>query len=280
MNDKVHLFFTRKEHDWKNTEQHKIDKAIEILEALPGAKCSNGEDIIFKFNHEDVPSINDQFRTRCSISDQLLEDKTDDIVFITSANDKRPDYICQEVYCRQSYVSERFLATGDSVYCASFVSMLKDQSHKPAQPLESLRKIASLFDSVQIVFALQVVIFLLLVISNWEKDLFQKPTPSFFIMRMVTAFMFHIYALSDSRDAYQNLKFLVRYPDRFEAKLRFSAYVICVEQFIITLLVEFMNLMFLCKQDNYEDLIMNYVAFAGILGIDNDFMNIQKKNHP
>lgn len=41
-----------------------------------------------------------------------------------------------------------------------------------------------------------------------------------------------------------------------------------------------MNLMFLCKQDNYEDLIMNYVAFAGILGIDNDFMNIQKKNHP
>ena len=41
-----------------------------------------------------------------------------------------------------------------------------------------------------------------------------------------------------------------------------------------------MNLMFLCKQDNYEDLIMNYVAFAGILGIDNDFMDIQNKNHP
>ena len=30
-----------------------------------------------------------------------------------------------------------------------------------------------------------------------------------------------------------------------------------------------MNLMFLCKQDSFEDLIMNYVAFAGILEIDN-----------
>lgn len=31
MHDKVHEFFTRKEHDWKNDEQQKIDKAIEIL---------------------------------------------------------------------------------------------------------------------------------------------------------------------------------------------------------------------------------------------------------
>lgn len=41
-----------------------------------------------------------------------------------------------------------------------------------------------------------------------------------------------------------------------------------------------MNLMFLCKQESYEDLIMNYVAFAGILAIDNDFINIQRKSHP
>jgi len=45
-------------------------------------------------------------------------------------------------------------------------------------------------------------------------------------------------------------------------------------------MVEYMNLMFLCKQSNYEDLIMNYVAFAGILAIDDDFLKIQTRNHP
>ena len=43
---------------------------------------------------------------------------------------------------------------------------------------------------------------------------------------------------------------------------------------MITILIEYMNLAFLSKQESYEDLIMNYVAFAGILAIDNDFMNI------
>ena len=98
-------------------------------------------------------------------------------------------------------------------------------------------------------------------------------------MRMVTAFMFHIYALDDSREAYQKLKFLIRYPQRFEDKLRFSAYIICVEQFLITFMVEYMNLMFLCKQESFEDLIMNYVAFAGILAIDNDMWMLQTKTH-
>ena len=93
-------------------------------------------------------------------------------------------------------------------------------------------------------------------------------------MRLVTSFMFHIFALDDSREAYQKLKFLLRYPERFENKLRFSAFIICIEQFSITIIVEYMNLMFLCKQETYEDLIMNYVAFAGILAIDDDFMNI------
>lgn len=105
------------------------------------------------------------------------------------------------------------------------------------------------------------------------------PTPTYFMMRLVTSYLFHIFALEDARAAYQNMKFLLRYPDRFERKLRFSVFCICCEQFTITLAVEFFNLIFLCKQSSYEDLIMNYVAFVGILAMDNDFMNIQSKNH-
>lgn len=178
-----------------------------------------------------------------------------------------------------STVSDRYLELGESVYSASFVSMMTDTSKHPPQPIERLPSIQALFNTTQIVFILQVVIFMLLAVSNWNKDMFQVPTPSFLIMRMVTAFMFHIFALDDSREAYQKLKFLIRYPGRFEKKLRLSAYVLCVEQFLITMGVEFLNLMYLCKQENYEDLIMNYVALCGILAIDNDFMNIQKKNH-
>ena len=84
--------------------------------------------------------------------------------------------------------------------------------------------------------------------------------------------MFHIQALDDSREAYQKLKFLIRYPKRFEPSLRLSAFVICIEQFCVTLCVEGINLMYLCSLSTFQDLIVNYVAFLGILSLDNQMM--------
>lgn len=162
------------------------------------------------------------------ICEELLENKNDS-AYIICPQKNCGQYFCEDCVAQQSLTSDRFLEPGESVYSASFVSMIKDQTRKPPQPLEDINKIATLFDSVQIVYALQVVIFLLLVTSNWNRELFVAPTPSFFIMRMVCAFLFHIFALDDSRSAYQNLKFLIRYPERFEAQLRLSAFIICIE---------------------------------------------------
>ena len=38
-----------------------------------------------------------------------------------------------------------------------------------------------------------------------------------------------------------------------------------------------MNLMILCKLENFNELIMNYVTFAGILSIDNLYILTQLK---
>lgn len=92
-----------------------------------------------------------------------------------------------------------------------------------------------------------VIVSLLFFANITDSDTFNKPTPTFFIMRLVTAYLFHIFALEDGREAYQKLKFLLRYPERFERKLRFSVLIICLEQFSITMAVEYLNLMFLCK---------------------------------
>ena len=52
---------------------------------------------------------------------------------------------------------------------------------------------------------------------------------------------------------------------------------LCCQQFFINLICEAMNLMILCKLENFNELIMNYVTFAGILNIDNLYILTQLK---
>ena len=46
---------------------------------------------------------------------------------------------------------------------------------------------------------------------------------------------------------------------------------------MVNILCEMMNLATLAQQPSFQELIMNYVAFAGILDIDNIFMSTQLK---
>jgi hypothetical protein len=46
-----------------------------------------------------------------------------------------------------------------------------------------------------------------------------------------------------------------------------------MQQFFVNMLCEIMNLATLAQQPSFQELIMNYVAFAGILEIDNVFMS-------
>jgi len=91
-------------------------------------------------------------------------------------------------------------------------------------------------------------------------------------MRLLAAYLFHIETLNDATSSYRKIKFLTRYPERFHEKLRLPVLILCLQQFIVNLLCECMNLIILCMLPNFNELIMNYVAFAGLLKIDNIYM--------
>jgi hypothetical protein len=102
---------------------------------------------------------------------------------------------------------------------------------------------------------------------------FEIPRASLMFIMLLTAYLFHIQAMADARNAYTKIQFLRRYPERFEKKLRFPALMLACQQFFIVIFAETLNLTFLCGQNTYLDLIMNYVALAGVLEIDNVFMS-------
>ena len=91
-------------------------------------------------------------------------------------------------------------------------------------------------------------------------------------MQMLTAYLFHASALNDVKGGYVKLKYLYRNIAKFEDCSIFSAFIVCLQQFSIAIVCEVMNLIFLCKQTTFVDLVLNYVAFAGILMIDDEIL--------
>lgn len=92
------------------------------------------------------------------------------------------------------------------------------------------------------------------------------------MMQMLTAYLFHATALNDTKSAYLKLKFLYRNLNKFDDSSVLSAYLVCGQQGLISVVCETMNLIFLCKQTTFVDLVLNYVAFAGILAIDDEIL--------
>jgi hypothetical protein len=92
-------------------------------------------------------------------------------------------------------------------------------------------------------------------------------------MQLLAAYLFHIETLSDAKNSYQRIQFISRYPERFHEKLRPAALFLCAQQFSVNIFCELMNLISLNQQTSFQELIMNYVAFAGILSIDNLYMD-------
>ena len=110
--------------------------------------------------------------------------------------------------------------------------------------------------------------------------MFEDSTATMLMMKLLTAYLFHLGAIGDARAGYVKIQFLRRYPERFQQQLRTSALITSLEQVFITILCETMNLIFLCAQPSFVDLVLNYVAFAGILEIDNQFMGTQESQYP
>jgi hypothetical protein len=57
---------------------------------------------------------------------------------------------------------------------------------------------------------------------------FEIPRASLMFIMLLTAYLFHIQAMADARNAYTKIQFLRRYPERFEKKTQISSLDACL----------------------------------------------------
>jgi len=88
-------------------------------------------------------------------------------------------------------------------------------------------------------------------------------------LRILTCYLFHLGNYKDMLQSFRRLKFLVYFPCKFEDHFIFAAFLVTFYQFTAALMSETVNLIFMCKQETLTDIVMNYVAFAGISELDN-----------
>lgn len=181
-----------------------------------------------------------------------------------------------------NYKQKKFLEVSDDIYTFSFLSMLTDatpdnQASKDVSPsISTLPEQSSLYFKAQMIFFIQTTIIGLLIYKNIfssEKADFKQAYPTLLFMQLLSAYLFHIQTLGGAKNSYARILFIVRYPERFNKSLRSPAFFLCMQQFFVNMLCEIMNLATLAQQPSFQELIMNYVAFAGILEIDNVFMS-------
>ena len=88
--------------------------------------------------------------------------------------------------------------------------------------------------------------------------------------------MFHLANYTDVADAFRRLKFLKNNATVFDEGYILPALVVTQFQFWASFLSEASNLVFMTRQAALTDIIMNYLAFAGISEIDNIYANAMR----
>ncbi len=97
------------------------------------------------------------------------------------------------------------------------------------------------------------------------------------VIRLLCCYLFHLSNYRDVTDSYKRLKFLRNFPEKFDPNYIGAAYTICLYQFTAAFLVESANLVFLTRQENLVELMMNYVAFSGVSKLDNLYVEATHK---
>lgn len=165
--------------------------------------------------------------------------------------------------------------TDSSIYCVTFVSMLKDveKEYKLGKHVEDY------FFKASIIFFLQFFIVYLVLngtIGSHDDFEFVEPKMVNMMLRLFTCYLFHLSNYRDIADAFRRLKFLRYNPEKFVPKYIPAAFLCCVFQFSAAMYCEGVNIFFLTKQSSLVNLICNYCAFAGISEIDNLYCEAQR----
>ena len=90
------------------------------------------------------------------------------------------------------------------------------KSLAPPKSVENLTSQRSLYSKAQMIWMLQMSIILVLfhnTLFSENADEFVAPSTTLFFMMVMTAYLFHIEAMVDAKDAYHKIQFLKRYPN-------------------------------------------------------------------
>lgn len=159
----------------------------------------------------------------------------------------------------------------DSIYSLTFVSLITQVCARYDLGFH----ITEYFFKSTMIFGIQLlmIIFIVKAAMNGKDGLdYVQPSLDNMIMRLTACYLFHLGNYPDVADAFRRLKYLRNNPTNFENKNILPAFVITQYQFWAAFLAEAANLIFLCRQAELTDIIMNYLAFAGVSEIDNIFV--------
>ena len=76
---------------------------------------------------------------------------------------------------------------------------------------------------------------------------FVKPTFNQMTLRLLCSYMFHFGSYREVCDSFKRLKFLRRFPERFDGKYVAAAFMLTFYQFTSSLAVELAHMVFLCR---------------------------------
>mmetsp|Transcript_10285 Transcript_10285/g.15674 ORF Transcript_10285/g.15674 Transcript_10285/m.15674 type:complete len:171 (-) Transcript_10285:132-644(-) len=96
-----------------------------------------------------------------------------------------------------------------------------------------------------------------------------EPNVTNLSLRLLCCYLFHLSSYGDVVDSYQRLKYLRNNHTKFESRFIVPAFLVILYQLTTGVLCETVNILFLTRQETLVDIIMNYVAFEGVIMMDN-----------
>lgn len=130
------------------------------------------------------------------------------------------------------------------------------------------------------IYCIQIILVFFILHSAWTgSDTLQPVQPTFnqMTLRLLCCYLFHLGNYRDVAESYKRLKFLRRYPEKFSPNYIQPAFMVTFFQFTASVFVEFANIIFLTRQENLVELMMNYVAFLGVSQLDNLYVEATHK---
>ena len=182
-------------------------------------------------------------------------------------------------YCEE-HDEQKSLVIDDSIYCLTFIALIE----KVRTRFQFEDHLRNCFFKCTMIYCIQIMIVAGIVLqvvvdseAGKERAGYVRPTAIRMVLRLLCCYLFHLGNFKDMANSFRRLKFLNAHPEKFDPDLLYAAVLLTFFQFSAVLFVETVNLVFLCRQAEITDLLMNYVAFAGVSELDNLYIQASDK---